>query len=199
MMDLYTDNTSNGHRVAIMLEECEIEYQVHKVNLRRGEQKQARFLKLNPSGRIPVIVDHDESVVLSQSVAILLYLSDKTEKFIPKDMANKAKMLEWLCFHATDIATTSGNIFYLNNSEWLGYRDAVQRLNDRIYGWYKHFDQQLSKHQYLAGDDYTIADITVFPSIMSNDMTFFEQYKHMARWRDDLLVRPAVQRGLSVI
>ena len=199
MIDLYTYKTSNGHRAAIMLEECELEYQVHKIDLRRGEQKQADFLKLNPSGRIPVIVDHDESIVLSQSAAILLYLAEKTQKLISKEMVGKAKTLEWLCFHATDIATTSGNAFYLKNSEWLGYRDAVQRLNDRVFDWYNNFDDQLSMTKYLAGSEYSIADIAVFPSLVNAESNFLKQYKHIARWRTELLERPAVQRGLNIL
>jgi GST-like protein len=199
MIDLYSYSTSNAKRVSIMLEECGLEYQVHKIDLRRGEQKKDNFLKINPSGRIPVIVDNDESVVLSQSSAILMYLSEKEGQFMPKDPISRAKTLEWLFFHATDLVTTAGNAFYLTNSEWLGYRDAVNRLNDRVFEWYQYFDQQLAITQFLAGEEYSIADISMLPSIVGKDTAFFERYNHIERWRDEVLDRPAVQRGLNVI
>ncbi|NOQ81376.1 MAG: glutathione S-transferase family protein [Methylophaga sp.] len=199
MIDLYTYATSNGKRVSIMLEECGLDYQIHKIDLKRGEQKTAEFLKLNPSGRIPVIVDNEESLMMTQSSAILLYLAEKTGQFMAEDDISKARVFEWVLFHATDVATTAGNAFYLMNSEWLGYRDSVQRLNDRVFEWYQYFDQQLSDTQFLVGNQYSIADIAMLPSVVSNDAVFFEQYKHIERWKDEVLLRPAVQRGLNII
>lgn len=199
VIDLYAYGTSNAKRVSVMLEECGLDYQIHKIDLRRGEQKKPSFLKLNPSGRIPVIVDHEESVVMSQSSVILLYLAEKTNQLIPKDSISKSKVIEWLFFHATDVATTAGNAFYLTNSEWLGYRDAVHQLNDRVFEWYQYFDRQLSDTQFLVGNEYSVADIAMLPSVASNDDVFFERYKHIKRWKEEVLGRPAVQRGLSVL
>ncbi|NQZ54177.1 MAG: glutathione S-transferase family protein [Piscirickettsiaceae bacterium] len=199
MIDLYTYATSNGKRVAIMLEECDLDYQVHKVDLRRGEQKTTEFLQLNPSGRIPVIVDNEKSLVLTQSSAILLYLAEKTGRFIANDSISKAKVLEWFLFHATDVAITSGNAFYLINSEWLEYRESAQRLKDRVYDWYQYFNQQLSENKFLVDNQYSIADIAMLPSVVGNDDVFFDKYAHIARWKDEVLSRPAVQRGLNII
>ena len=199
MIDLYSYRTSNGRRVSIMLEETGLEYRAHKINLKKREHKETAFLELNPSGRIPVIVDESEAIVLSQSSAILIYLAEKSGMFLPTEPYGRSKVLEWLFFHATDVTTTAGNAFYLTNSEWLGYRDAVQRLNDRVLDWYHYFNQQLSITPYLAGDNYSIADIAMYPSVAGNDADFFERYEHIFRWKDELAKRPAVQRGMSVI
>lgn len=199
MIDLYSYRTSNGRRVSIMLEETGLDYRAHKVNLRKREHKEIAFLKLNPSGRIPVIIDEDETIVLSQSSAILIYLAEKSGMFLPTEPHAKGKVLEWLLFHATDVTTTTANAFHLTNPEWLGYRDAVQRLNDRVLDWYHYFNQQLSITPYLAGDNYSIADIAMYPSVAGKEIDFFDKYKHILRWKKMLDKRPAVLRGMNVI
>ena len=115
MIDLYTASTFNGQRISIMLEKTELSYTAHKINLSKGEQHQAYFLKLNASGRIPVLVDHDsgdsEPLVLTQSVAILQYLSEKMQLLFPKSFLERANVYEWMHFHAVNIGSTLFSAF----------------------------------------------------------------------------------------
>ncbi|TMH62728.1 MAG: glutathione S-transferase family protein, partial [Betaproteobacteria bacterium] len=114
MIDLYTFNTSNGHRASIILEECGLPYRVHKVDLAKGEQRAPEFLNINPAGAIPAIVDHDVPggpLKLSQSGAIMLYAAEKTGRFLPTDPARRAQALQWLMLAVTDVARASTSIF----------------------------------------------------------------------------------------
>src|SRR5438067_13336755 len=108
MIDLFTSATGNGRRAAVMLEECGLPYKAHKIDLTKGDNKQPQFLKMNPAGAIPVIVDHEgpggKSIIVSQSGAILLYLAEKTGKFMPKDPAKRAHAYQWFMQAATDVA-----------------------------------------------------------------------------------------------
>ena len=117
MIDLYTASTFNGQRVSIMLEETRLPYSVHRINLAHNEQHQPAFLKLNPSGRIPVLVDHEsdlsDALVLTQSIAILQYLAEKTGLLIPDSLAQRARVYEWMHFHAIDIGSVIFSAFYL--------------------------------------------------------------------------------------
>ena len=201
MIDLYTASTFNGQRASIMLEETELAYTAHKINLLKGEQHQADFLKLNASGRIPVIVDHESGAsdpfVLTQSTAILQYLAEKTQKLIPKSLVDRAKMYEWMHFHAVDIGSTLFSAFYLQNRINPKEEQAADQLRQRVHELYQHFDQQLSAQEFIAGASYSIADITVLPTVIAQEAKLAE-YKNLTRWLQQLKQRPAVQRGMAV-
>ena len=202
MIDFYTFKTFNGQRVSIMLEETGFEYTVHKVHLRKGEQKLLEFLKINPSGRIPAIIDRDsafsEPLVLNQSAAILLYLAEKSGCLLPSEPVAKARTLEWLMFNATDIGPNAFCAFYFTNRITPTLPDAADVLVARNLELYQYFDRQLADNEYLAGDGYTIADIATFPSVVAKPDEIFKRYKNIQRWAEMLLTRPAVQRGLLV-
>ena len=200
MFELYTFNTFNGQRASIMLEETGLPYTVHRVDLFKGEQHSPKFLKLNPSGRIPVLVEYDDEskpFVLTQSVAIVQYLAEKTGLFLPRSVKERARLYEWMQFHAIDIGGTFFNAFYLQQLCTTQYPEAAGELRDRIHRYYRHFDRRLAKHEFLAGGDYTIADIIAVPAALAQAEKLAE-YQHLTRWLQQLKQRPAVQRGMAV-
>lgn len=197
MIDFYTYATFNGRRVAIMLEEAGLDYQAHKVDLMKGEQLQPEFKKLNPSARIPVIVDHDENFVLTQSIAILYYLAEKSGRFLPSSIIERAKMNEFMNFHAIDIGGIQYGAFYLEHRIENKQPEAAEILKQRIVDLYRFFDQRLQDAPYFAGDTYSIADITVFPAVKSMESEL-QGYEHLMRWYQQVGARPAVQKGMEV-
>ena len=200
MLDFYTYGTFNGQRVSIMLEETALEYQVHKVDIMKGEQNEADFLAVNPSGRIPTIIDNDfeQPLIVTQSAAILLYLAEKTGLFLPKETIARAKVIEWLFFHATDITPSMFDSYYLTQRCETKELAAAKLLDKRIFGLYKNFDAQLAKHEFIAGDQYSIADIAIFPAIKADNDAFFKEYANINRWFKQLAARPSIQMGMSI-
>ena len=199
MIDLYTYATINGQNIVIALEEMQLKYNLHKVDLMKGEQQKPEFLKLSPSGRIPVIFDHDNDLVLSQSSAILIYLAEKSGKLLPIDAAQKAKTLEWMMFHASDLAPNLFNNFYLKALIKEPQLQAAQFIKDRYLNLYQYFDHQLSHHEFLNGCEYSIADIAAFPAINRLCDSFSElRYKNILRWHAQLNQRPAVIKGMNI-
>jgi GST-like protein len=184
-----------------MLEETGLAYSAYNINLAKGEQRQAGFLKLNSSGRIPVLVDHDneqtEPLVLTQSTAILLYLAEKTGKLIPESLRARAKVYEWMHFHAVDIGSTIFNALYLQQRSSPKQIEAAEQLTSRVHELYRYFDEQLAEHEFLAGDDYSIADITTLPVVITQQKKLIE-YPDLMRWVKQLKQRPAVKRGMAV-
>ena len=201
MIDLYTASTFNGQRISIMLEETELAYTPHKIDLAKGEQHQIEFLKLNPSGRIPVLVDQNSGsnspLVLTQSVAILQYLAEKTQLLLPKSLSDRAKVYEWMNFHAVDIGSTLFSAFYLHQRIKPSHEHAADQLRQRVIELYQYFDQQLADQEFLAGASYSIADITALPAVMTQKEKLAD-YKNLNRWLQQLEQRPAVQRGMAV-
>ncbi len=200
MFDLYTSSTPNGQRASIMLEETGQPYTTHWIDLSKGEQRKPAFLRLNPSGRIPVLVDHDSSgrepLVLTQSVAIVQYLAEKTGKLLPEDLIKRARVYEWMQFHATDIGATLFTCFYLQRRSLFGLSMAAFILRRWALGLYHHFDEQLAAQPYLAGPEYTIADVIVLPGALAQENRL-RDYRNITRWLEDLKQRPAVQQGLA--
>ena len=201
MIDLYTANTFNGQRVSIMLEETGLPYNAHRIDLKQGEQRQPDFLQLNPSGRIPVLVDHDdgfsEPLILTQSTAILQYLAEKTKKLLPDTLPARAKVYEWMHFHAIDIGSVIFSAFYLHRRSSPKQIKAAEQLRNRVHELYQYFDQKLAQYEFLAGDFYSIADITALPAVITQEQKLTE-YSNLTRWVQQLKQRSAVQRGLAV-
>jgi len=201
MIELYTFNTFNGQRASIMLEETGLPYTAHKVDLFKGEQRKPEFLKLNPSGRIPVLVEYDDSqtepFVLTQSVAIVQYLAEKTGQFLPQSPKERARLFEWMQFHAIDIGGSLFNAFYLQQLCSPKHPEAAEQIRDRVHQHYRHFDERLAEREFLVGKDYTIADIVVLPTALAQEEKLAE-YAHLTRWIQQLKQRPAVQRGMAV-
>jgi GST-like protein len=201
MIDLYSANTFNGQRVSIMLEETKLEYSAHRVDLVKGEQQRPEFLKLNPSGRIPVLVDHDSGnsspLVLTQSVAILQYLAEKAGQLLPDSRPDRAKVYEWMHFHAVDIGSVLFSAFYLQQRCSPKQTQAAELLRERVHNLYGYFDQQLAEQEFLAGSSYSIADITVLPAVLTQEQKLTD-YLNLTRWLQQLKQRSAVQRGMLI-
>lgn len=199
MIGLYTYATINGQNIVIALEEMQLEYNLHKVDLMKGEQQKPEFLKLNPSGRIPTIIDHENNLVLTQSSAILIYLAEKSGQLLSTDACLKAKTLEWMMFHASDLAPNLFNNFYLKALIKEPQPVAAQFIKDRYLNLYQYIDKQLSEHEFLNGCDYSIADIAAYPAIDRLQDSFDElKYTNINRWHQQLSQRPAVIKGMSI-
>ena len=163
MYELYTSATPNGWKVSIALEEMAMEYKIHNINLASQEQKKAWFLKLNPNGRIPVLVDNSaQDFAIFESGAILIYLAEKSSLLLPQNEQKRSLVLQWLMFQMSGIGPMMGqaNVFYRYADEKIPY--AIQRYQAEVKRLFTVMDTQLAAAEYLAGD-YSIADIACFP------------------------------------
>ncbi len=205
MIDVYSWATPNGHKVHIMLEETGLAYRAHPVDISAGDQFKAEFLKISPNNKIPAIIDHEGPdsgpFSLFESGAILLYLAEKTSQFLPAAPAARYTTLQWLMFQMGGIGPMLGQAhhFRLYAPEKIEY--AIQRYTREAQRLYGVLDQQLGQTAYLAGDDYTIADIATFPWTRSwaNQGVMLEAFPNVQRWHTAIAERPAVIRGIEVL
>jgi GST-like protein len=206
MIDLYSWATPNGHKVHIMLEECGLPYRVHAINIGTGDQFQPEFLAISPNNKIPAIVDSDgpegQPISLFESGAILLYLAGKTGKFLPKDVRGKYDTLEWLMFQMGGVGPMLGQAhhFRIYAPEKIDY--AVNRYTNEAQRLYSVMNRQIERTgAYIAGPEYTVADIAIFPWLRSwqNQGIDWANYPALKAWFDRIAARPAVQRGVAVL
>ena len=205
MIDVYTWPTPNGHKVHIMLEECGLRYRVHGVNIRTGEQFTPEFLKISPNNRIPAIVDSDgpngKPLSLFESGAILFYLAGKTGKFLPRDLHERYAALQWLMWQMGGVGPMFGqaNHFRAYSVDKITY--AIDRYTNEANRLTGVMNKRLAEAPYLAGDEYSIADMAVFPWIRNADKRGIDlpAYPHAQRWFDAINARPAVVRALQVL
>lgn len=202
MIDLYTAGTSNGMRARIALEECGLPYTLHPVDIAKGEHKTPQFLAMNPNGQIPVIVDRDgpggKPLTLSQSTAILIYAAEKSGKFMPKDPAARAAMLQALMSASTDVTPVFGAYFGAKNKE--PNSPITQMFKDRVRALFQVWDGALGKSKYCAGDEVTVADLSLYAGyarIKGAAPDALEGMPNVARWADAMAARPAIQRALK--
>lgn len=200
MIDLYTAATPNGHKVSIALEELQLPYSVHVLSFDKKEQKAPAFLKINPNGRIPAIVDRgNEDFAVFESGAILIYLAEQTGQLLPQDAKGRSQVLQWLMFQMGGIGPMQGqaNVFFRYFPEKL--QGAIDRYQHETRRLYEVLDARLGEAEYLA-DDYSIADIATFPWVRSHEWSgiSLEGLSHLQRWLAALEGRAAVQRGLLV-
>jgi GST-like protein len=203
MIELYTWGTPNGRKVSVMLEECALAYNVHKINIGKDEQFAPEFLKLNPNGKIPAIVDSDgpdgKPISLMESGAILLYLASKTGQLLPADARSRWAVTEWLMFQMASVGPMFGQCHHFLRAakEQIPYGiERYTREKDRLYGV---LNKRLGEQAFLAGD-YSIADIATYPWVSRHEWhkTDLAQYPNVKRWFDQISARPAVQRGMLV-
>lgn len=203
MIDLYAAGTSNGMRARIALEECGLAYTFHPVALDKGEHKTPQFLAMNPNGQIPVIVDRDgpggKPVTLSQSTAILIYCAEKSGKFMPREGAARAAMLEALMVASTDVTPIFGAYFGVVRSKE-PHAPTAQMFKDRVRAFFKVWDDKLAKRKYAAGDEVTIADLSLYAGyarIKGAAPDIVDSLPNVARWAAEMGARPAIQRALK--
>ena len=199
MIDLYTAPTPNGYKVSIMLEETGLPYNAIKIDLNAGDQKKPEFLKVNPNGKIPVIVDHEASVTLSESGAILIYLAEKSGKFLPSEPASRHKTIQWLFFQMASIGPMIGQLWhFIELDPPVHY--ATKRYRNEAERICKVVDTQLGETRYLAGNSYSIADIAAWPWLRAFPSLGVDTdlFPNLQRWLTEISERPAVKRGLAV-
>jgi len=205
MIEVYSWATPNGHKVHVMLEECGLVYRAVPVNIGAGEQFAPAFLAISPNNKIPAIVDPDgpdgRPISLFESGAILVYLAAKTGRFLPTDVRARYQVLEWLMFQMGSVGPMLGQThhFRLYAPEKIPY--AIERYSNEARRIYGVLDKRLDGRDWVASDDYSIADIAIFPWLRSwqNQGIDWADFPHLKRWFDRIAARPAVQRGVEVL
>ena len=200
MIDLYTAATPNGHKVSIALEELELPYTVHALDLGQLEQKRPEFLVISPNGRIPAIVDRaEDDFAVFESGAILVYLAEKTGRLMPADAKGRSRVMQWLMFQMGGIGPMMGqaNVFFRYFPEKI--QPAIDRYHGEVRRLFGVLDTQLDGREYLAGD-YSIADIANWAWVRTHKWSgvALEGLPHLERWVAQLAARPACQRGIEV-
>jgi GSH-dependent disulfide-bond oxidoreductase len=199
MIELYTSPTPNGYKTSVTLEELELPYNVHVINLQKQDQKKPEFLKMNPNGRIPVIVDTEENITIFESGAQLIYLAEKTGKLMPTDINGRSLVIQWLMFQMSGIGPMMGqaNVFFRYFPEKL--QPAIDRYQNEGRRLFEVLDGRLKNHEYLAGD-FSIADIANWCWVRTSAWSGIniEGLDHLKRWKDQLEVRPGCKKGVAV-
>jgi GSH-dependent disulfide-bond oxidoreductase len=200
MIDLYTAETPNGWKISITLEELGLPYTVHALALSKNEQKAPEYLKLNPNGRIPTIVDRDNGhFAVFESGAIMIYLAEKTRRLMPQDVQGRSRVIQWLMFQMGGVGPMMGqaNVFYRYAPEKIPY--AIERYQRESRRLLEVLNRQLANSEYLAGD-YSIADIAnwCWASGYAWSGVSIDGLDHLTRWIDAIGARPAAQRGRAV-
>ncbi|MFV2091084.1 MAG: glutathione S-transferase family protein [Pseudomonadales bacterium] len=200
MIDLYTASTPNGWKASVTLEELELPYDVHPINLGAGTQKEEWFLKICPNGRIPAIVDKDNGdFPVFETGAIMIYLAEKTGQLLPTDPEGRSKVIQWLMFQMGGIGPMMGqaNVFYRYFPEKI--QPAIDRYQHESRRLFEVLDRRLGESEWLA-DDFSIADIANWCWVRTYKWSGIEvqDLENLKRWRDAVRERPACQRGIEV-
>jgi len=204
MIELYTWGTPNGRKASIMLEEVGLPYNVHKVDIGKGDQFKPEYVAINPYSKIPAMIDPEgpdgKPLTLFESGAILVYLSGKTGKLLPATARGKYLTLQWLMFQMGAVGPFFGQVHHFLRAAKVEVPYAIERYvkeKDRVYGV---LDRRLGEARYLAGDEYTIADVATYPWVARHEWhkTDLNLVPNVKRWFDAIGARPAVQRGMAV-
>ncbi|GFM72596.1 thiol:disulfide oxidoreductase [Pseudomonas cichorii] len=206
MIDLHYWTTPNGHKITLFLEETGLPYKIFPVNIGKDEQFQPDFLKIAPNNRIPAIVDHEpadggEPLSLFESGAILLYLADKTGQFIPQDFRGRQETLQWLFWQMGGLGPMAGQNHHFNRfaKEKIPY--AIKRYVDETARLYGVLNKRLADRSFVAGNEYSIADMAIYPWIVPH--TFQQQnlddFPNLARWFKSIAGREATQRAYALV
>jgi GST-like protein len=199
MIDLYYWPTPNGKKITIMLEECGLSYEVIPVDIGRGEQFSPEFLAISPNNRMPAIVDRDGDISVFESGAILMYLAEKTGRFMPKDVKGRYEVIQWLVWQVAGLGPMAGQLSHFVNYAQQKVAYALERYRNEYERLLCVMDTRLEDREYLAGD-WSIADMASFPWVMAYKRlgADLDQFEHLRRWFDAVKQRPAVRRGVEV-
>ena len=203
MLDLYYWPTSNGRKITIMLHEVELPYTIIPVNFKIGEQYAPDYLAINPNSKIPAIIDHDPigggaPLTIFESVAILIYLAEKSGRLMPKDARDRYGVMQWAIFQAASIGPMFGQMAYFHDYADEKMPAALDRYTNEVRRLYKVLDRRLGESEYLAGD-YSVADIAVWPWVQpARQEQRFEDYPNLKRWYDAVAARPGVKIGNAI-
>ncbi|MEO9467311.1 glutathione binding-like protein [Parasphingorhabdus sp.] len=207
MIDFYYWPTPNGHKIAIALEEFELDYQVKSINILKGEQHVPEFLAISPNNRVPAIVDHDgpegKAHAVFESGAIFLYLAQKTGKFWPSDPVQQSVVTQWLFFQNSSIGPMFGQCGYFNGYAQERVEHGIERYCGETRRLYGVINERLADNEYLAGNEYSLADMSTFPWMTAKQQSLHDidvnQFPNVQRWLARVGKRPAVGRGLAVM
>jgi GST-like protein len=203
MIEVYSWATPNGHKVHIMLQECGLPHKLIPVNIGTGEQFDPKFLAISPNNKIPAIVDPDgpdgKPISLFESGAILVYLASKTGRFLPESTRARYEVLQWLMFQMGGVGPMLGQAhhFRIYAPEKVPY--AIERYTNEAKRLYGVMNKRLAASRYIGGEEYSIADMAIFPWLRSwkNQGIDWNDYPHLKGWFDEIAARPAVQRGVE--
>jgi GSH-dependent disulfide-bond oxidoreductase len=203
-IDLYTWGTPNGRKVSVMFEECGLPYTVHKIDISKGDQFTPEFIAINPNSKIPAIVDPDgpkgKTMTLFESGAILIYLADKTGKFLTKDAYDRYIVLQWLMFQMGGVGPMFGQAHHFMRAAKEQIPYGIERYHNEAKRLYGVMNKRLGEAKFLAGGDYSIADIATYPWVARHEWhrVALEDFPNVKRWYDAIGARPAVARGMAV-
>jgi len=199
MIDLYTFTTPNGRKASIMLEEVELPYNVHKIDITKGEQFTPEFVAINPNSKIPAIVDQDTGITVFESGAILIYLAEKVGKLLPTNDKERFQVLSWLMLQMGSVGPMFGQLNHFKKfaPEKIPY--AIERYEKETLRLYSVLDKQLAEREFICGD-YSIADIATYPwvTIHEGQGLTLDSHPNLKRWVETVQQRPAVERGMAV-
>jgi len=205
MIEVYSWATPNGHKIHIMLEECGLAYRAIPVDIGKADQFKPEFLAISPNNKIPAIVDphgpDGEPISMFESGAILLYLAAKTGRFLPADVRGRYTTLEWLMFQMASVGPMLGQAHHFRMYAPEPIKYAVDRYTNEARRLYGVMDKRLEKQRFIATDEYSIADIAIFPWLRSWERQGIDwtQFPYLKDWFDRIAARPAVQRGVEVL
>ncbi|MGF1541810.1 MAG: glutathione S-transferase N-terminal domain-containing protein [Pleurocapsa sp.] len=198
-INLYTFTTPNGRKASIALEELELEYQVHTVDITKGEQFTSEFVAINPNSKIPAIVDRDTDITVFESGAILIYLAEKTGKLLPTETKKRFEVIEWLMFQMGSVGPMFGQYNHFNRyaPEKIPY--AIERYQKETLRLYEVLNKQLADKEYICSE-YSIADIAIFPWVAAYEFMglTLDNHPYLQQWVAKVGQRPAVQKGMKV-
>jgi len=203
LIDLYTWSTPNGRKVSIMLEETGLPYEVHAIDIGKGDQFKPEFVAINPNSKIPAIVDSEgpagKPFALFESGAILLYLAEKTGRFLPADKAARFEVLQWLMFQMGGVGPMFGQVHHFVRAAPEPVPYAIERYSKETRRLYGVMDSHLADREWL-GSDYSVADIATYPWVARHEWHKVDlaDFPNVRRWYDVIGARPAVQRGMKV-
>jgi glutathione S-transferase len=205
MITLYTSATPNGYRASIALEESGLDYQVKAVNLAAGEHKTPAFLALNATGRIPAIVDDAAETAspfaLSETLAIALYVSEKSGRLSPASATERGLAYQWAATVISGFGAATSGIYFARQIDETAHARLIAKFYGDLDVYLRAMDQHLQTHAYLGGSSFSFADTLAIPTIvlsMKNFKVDLEGFAAVRRWRDEVMARPAVQRGLAI-
>jgi len=205
VIDLYTWPTPNGHKIHIMLEETGLEYRVHPIDIGAGEQFKPDFLAISPNNKIPAMVDQrgpgGKPFALAESGAMLFYLASKTGKFLPADVRERWEVMQWVMFQMGHIGPMLGQAHHFLQYAPEKIEYAMNRYRNEAKRLYRVVDKQVEENEWIAGSEYTIADMSIMPWLRFPERqgVNIEEYPNLKEWRDRIAARPAVKKALEVL
>mgnify|MGYP003672697677 CR=1 FL=1 len=204
MIECYTWKTSNGRKATIMLEECGLEYNLHPIDISKDDQFTPEFIAINPNSKIPAIIDTDgpggKPYTLFESGAILMYLAEKTGKFMPQDMAARYEVIQWVMFQMGGIGPIFGQVHHFKRAAKEQVPYAINRYYNECRRLYGVLDGRLDGRDYLANNEVSIADFCVLPWVFRHEWQEVDlnDFPNVKRWYDTLMARPALARGMEL-